>query len=119
VSDFKKFQKGRHVYTKWDSKSKEVRKVMSNERKLKIEIDPSLQAGVYSNVALITHTKEEFIFDFALIQPQAPFAKVVSRVIMSPGHAKRFFSALAENLKKHENTFGEISPSEEKKIGFE
>ncbi len=88
------------------------------ERKIQIEIDKDIQKGAYANMALISHTKEEIVFDFAFLQPQQPRATVASRVIMSPAHAKRFIQAAGENLKRYENSFGEVFPSKEKKIGF-
>ena len=74
--------------------------------------------GVYSNLMQIVHTKEEFVFDFFLNAP--PQGILASRVILSPGHAKRIAAALAENIKKYEEKFGSITGSElpEEKIGF-
>lgn len=81
---------------------------MNEKREIKIEIDDSVAQGVYSNVALISHSESEFIFDFIFIQPQAPKAKVRSRIITSPAHAKKFLLTLQENIKKYEDKFGEI-----------
>jgi len=103
---------------KWDKNTKEVKKMNREERKLQIEIDKDIQKGVYANMAMISHTKEEIVFDFAFLQPQQPRASVASRVIMSPAHAKRFVQAAAENLKRYESSFGEVAPSKESKIGF-
>ena len=88
------------------------------EKKIQIEIEPREEKGNYANFALISHTKEEVVFDFAFMQPQKPSARIVSRIVMSPAHAKRFVSAAADNIKKYESSFGDISPSKEKKIGF-
>ena len=118
MSEVQRFQKGSHSYVKWDKKSKEVRKVDREEKKIQIEIEPREERGAYANLAMISHTKEEVIFDFAFIQPQKPSARVVSRVVMSPAHAKRFVAAAADNIKKYENTFGDIYPVKEAKIGF-
>ena len=113
-----KYRKGSHSYMKWDKKSTEVRKMGAQEKKIQIEIEPREEKGTYANFALISHTKEEVIFDFAFMQPQKPSARVVSRVVMSPAHAKRFALAASDNIKKYENSFGDISPVREKKIGF-
>ena len=91
---------------------------MGEDKRIQISIDADEEKGSYANLVLISHTKEEFVFDFAFIQPQRPAARVVKRIVMSPGHAKRFLAALSENLKRYEGSFGGISPSEEKKIGF-
>jgi len=93
-----------------------------NEKQIQIEIDDTTAQGSYSNLALITHSESEVIFDFVFVQPQAPKARVRSRVITSPAHAKRFLKALEENISNYESRFGEIkiSPSDEnhKKVGF-
>ncbi len=92
------------------------------QKQIQIEIDETTSQGVYSNIALITHSESEVIFDFIFVQPQAPKARVRSRIITSPAHAKRFLKALEENIRNYESRFGEIkiSPSDDssKKIGF-
>lgn len=74
--------------------------------------------GRYVNLAMINHTKEEFAFDFINLMP--PQGQLLSRIFMSPGHAKRFHAALEDNLKKYEKEFGKIEESEpvQKEIGF-
>jgi len=81
---------------------------MAEERKqqIQIEVDDSVVKGVYSNVAVISHNQNEFILDFAFLHP--PKAKVVSRVISSPAHAKSFLKALEQNIKQYEKQFGEL-----------
>ena len=71
---------------------------------------PDDDAEVYSNLAMIGHLKEEFIFDFIRVYPGTPKAKVRSRVIMAPVHAKRLLLALKENIDKYEANFGHIDP---------
>jgi len=96
-------------------------KTGSEVQQIQIEIDDQTANGVYSNLAMIGHSETEFIIDFIFIQPQTQKAKVRSRVITSPSHAKRFLMALEDNIKKYEQRFGEIktvSIQEEKKIGF-
>jgi hypothetical protein len=75
---------------------------------IKIEIDDQTSNGAYSNLAMISHTDSEFILDFIFIQPQYAKAKVRSRVITSPAHAKRMLAALKDNIAKFEAQFGEI-----------
>lgn len=95
-----------------------------NEQKkqIKIEIDEQTAGGIYVNSALISHSQTEFVMDFLFLQPQTPKAKVRSRIITSPSHAKRLLLALQDNLKKYEERFGKIeiakSPEGDQKIGF-
>ncbi len=94
---------------------------MPNGKPFEIEIDKEKGLGVYSNLVMITHSPSEFVLDFARIMPGLPKAKVVSRVIMAPQHAKMFLKALEDNIKKYEERFGEIKidHTDEKKIGFQ
>ena len=78
MSEIKRYSKGAHSFVKWDKHTREVRKMNKEERKIQIEIDKDTQKGVYANMALISHTKEEIVFDFAFLQPQAPRATVAS-----------------------------------------
>ncbi|MCX7910314.1 MAG: DUF3467 domain-containing protein [Endomicrobia bacterium] len=90
------------------------------EQQIQIEIDDLTAQGVYSNLAVISHSPDEFILDFIFIQPQVPKAKVRARVVTSPGHIKRFLAALQDNIKKYEEKFGEIKTESKQmpKIGF-
>jgi len=85
-----------------------------------IEIDETVARGTYANLALIAHTESEFLFDFLFLIPQQPKAKVLARIISSPGHTKRLLTALQDNIKRYEEQFGEIKvlPDEQKRIGF-
>ncbi|MCB1147920.1 MAG: DUF3467 domain-containing protein [Leptospiraceae bacterium] len=79
------------------------------ESKIEIHLDPEVMKGVFSNVTNIGHTKEEFLLDFLFIQQHpAPFGKLVSRIISTPGHAKRLMLALQENIRKYEEQYGII-----------
>jgi hypothetical protein len=82
------------------------------EKKIDIKVDEHIALGQYSNLAAIRHTKEEFIFDFAFVFPDGPMGKLVSRIILSPAHVKRFMGALEENLKKYEGNFGPTTPAD-------
>ncbi len=82
---------------------------MSEEQQtqeLQINMPQEVQSGKYANQMLVTHTQEEFVLDFILATP--PAGVVNSRVIVSPGHAKRIANALMENVAKYEAQFGEI-----------
>lgn len=84
---------------------------MADEKKpteIKIELPPEIMPGVYTNLAVISHTANEFFFDFITVAPNAPQAKVRSRVVMNPENAKNLYFALRDNLQKYEQTFGEI-----------
>ena len=72
-----------------------------------------MSEGVYSNLAIITHSTAEFVLDFINVMPNAPKAKVKSRVILAPQHAKRLMKALVENVKKFEQVHGAIKDIEQ------
>ena len=75
---------------------------------LNIELTPEVAEGVYSNLAIIGHSTSEFVIDFVRIMPNAPSAKVKSRIILTPEHAKRLLQALQENVSRYESQFGDI-----------
>jgi hypothetical protein len=81
------------------------------EVKLEIQLDEDVAQGAYVNLAVVNHNESEFVIDLIFVQPQAPRAKVRSRAIMSPQHAKRFVAALEENINRFEKNFGPIKPS--------
>ena len=83
---------------------------MDNNEKpqLNIEIKPEVAGGHYSNLAVISHSRTEFIIDFAQMLPGLQKANVCSRIVMAPEHAKRLLNALTENIKKYEAQFGTI-----------
>ncbi len=76
---------------------------------LQIELAEDLAEGVYSNLVMIAHSPEEFVLDFIRVLPGVPKARVKSRVVITPGHAKRLLAALADNLGRYEAQFGEIA----------
>ena len=80
----------------------------ANKNQLNIELTDEIAEGIYSNLAIITHSPTEFVIDFAKMMPGVPKAKVKSRILLTPQHAKRLFRALADNLKKYESTHGPI-----------
>ena len=75
---------------------------------LQVDMDDAMAQGVYANLAGVMHSETEFVLDFIFIQPQSPKAKVLTRLISSPIHAKRFLWALKENIEKYEARFGAI-----------
>ena len=70
-------------------------------RKINVELGATESEGIYANLALIATSPQEFVIDFARIMPGRDKAKVYSRVIMTPGHAKMLSAALEENIKKY------------------
>lgn len=84
---------------------------------LRIEIPEDKSEGNYSNFTVISHSGAEFVIDFARVMPGAPKAKVQSRIIMTPIHAKTLFYTLQDNIKKFESKFGEIKlPDKDKHL---
>jgi len=79
---------------------------------LNIELPEDIAEGQYSNLAVISHNHSEFVVDFIMMAPNVPKAKVKSRIILTPQHAKRLMVALADNIKKFEAQFGHISEPE-------
>jgi len=82
------------------------------QNQLNIELPEEIAEGIYSNLAIISHSNSEFILDFIRLVPNVPKAKVKSRVILTPQHAKRLMRALMENVKKFELQHGPIKESE-------
>lgn len=79
-----------------------------NEGQLQIELSNEIAEGTYANLAVIAHSTSEFVLDFIRIMPGVAKAKVNSRVIMTPEHAKRLAIALEDNIIKYEKQFGQI-----------
>jgi hypothetical protein len=86
-----------------------------NENKINIELPENVADGIYSNLAVISHSNSEFIIDFIRILPGVPNAKVKSRILLTPQHVKRLFKALQDNIGKFESQYGKIIYDE----GFE
>ena len=80
---------------------------------IQLQLDDDVAQGAYSNLVLINHTENEFVVDFAYLQPQNPHAKVRARIISSPRHTKRLLKALQKNIERYEERFGEIDAGEE------
>lgn len=93
---------------------------MENQKKgqVNIELTEEIAQGVYSNLAVITHSQSEFVVDFIRIMPGAPKAKVKSRVILTPQHAKRLMRALSDNVNKFEAANGPIKELKGNDVGL-
>ena len=80
----------------------------NTDNQLNIELSEEIAEGIYSNLAIITHSNTEFVLDFIRVMPGVPKARVKSRIILTPEHAKRLLSALEDNLEKFEDQNGRI-----------
>ena len=87
-------------------------KMENQENQLNIELSPEIAEGIYSNLAIISHSNSEFVVDFIRIMPGTPKANVKSRIILTPEHTKRLHFALQENIAKIEQQNGKIKISE-------
>ncbi len=94
------------------------------QQQINIQLGEKEAEGIYSNLALITHSAAEFVIDFTRVLPGVPKTKVYARIIMTPQHAKSLLKALEDNIKKFESQFGEIKVLSEgqkgvRPIGFQ
>jgi uncharacterized protein DUF3467 len=79
------------------------------QQQINIELTEEMAEGVYSNLVMIAHSSEEFVMDFIRVMPGVPKARVKSRIIVTPAHAKRLLRALADNIERYERAHGEIA----------
>jgi len=89
----------------------------NQEGNINIELNEAVSTGVYSNLVLVNHSPTEFVLDFIQLMPGVQQAKVRSRVILAPLHAKRMLSAIEQNITSYEREFGEIKEVEPFVIG--
>lgn len=87
----------------------------NQENQINIELTEEIADGTYSNLAIITHSNSEFVIDFIKVMPGVPKAKVKSRILLTPQHAKRLLKALGDNIEKFESMHGSIQETEELK----
>ncbi|MDR3235478.1 MAG: DUF3467 domain-containing protein [Prevotellaceae bacterium] len=88
---------------------------MSQQNKtneINIELSEDMAQGTYANLAVISHSHSEFVLDFVRLMPGVTKAKVQSRIILTPEHAKRLLGALQDNVSKYESTHGKIKLNE-------
>jgi hypothetical protein len=83
-----------------------------NGNQINIELNDDVAQGIYSNLAVITHSTSEFVVDFVRLMPGMPKAQVKSRIILTPEHAKRLMLALMDNISKFESAHGVIKTIE-------
>jgi hypothetical protein len=84
----------------------------NQNNQINIELSEEVAEGIYSNLAIITHSNSEFVVDFVRVMPGVPKAKVKSRILLTPEHAKRLMAALADNISKYESIHGVIKQRE-------
>lgn len=84
----------------------------ANPNQLNIELTEDVAEGIYSNLAIISHSHSEFVLDFIRMMPNVPKAKVKARMVLTPQHAKRLLRALMDNIQKYEQQFGPIQDPE-------
>jgi hypothetical protein len=92
----------------------EEKKQQNNQ--VNIELPEEIAEGTYANLAIISHSHAEFVLDFIRLVPNVPKAKVKSRVILTPQHAKRLMKALKDNIDKYEVQHGGIGDSDSKNV---
>jgi len=83
---------------------------------LNVELSEEIAEGIYSNLAIINHSPSEFVLDFIKIMPGVPKARVKSRIVLTPQHAKRFLRAMGDNVARYEQQHGEIQDVEQPNI---
>ncbi len=88
------------------------------EQQLNIELTEEMADGEYANLAVITNSFAEFVIDFVNVMPNVPKAKVKSRIVMTPAHAKRLMRALIDNVKRFETQHGNIKDQEATTMPF-
>ncbi|WP_133638351.1 DUF3467 domain-containing protein [Sphingobacterium paludis] len=84
----------------------------ADNNELSIELSEEIAEGIYSNLAIITHSNSEFVLDFIRIMPGIPKAKVKSRIVLTPEHAKRLLGALQDNVNRFEASNGTINTND-------
>ena len=93
--------------------SDEKKEVKRPSNQINIELSEDIAEGIYANLAMIAHSNSEFVIDFIRLMPGVPKAKVKSRIVITPEHARRLLKALEENINKYEKTFGTIKQTDD------
>jgi len=75
---------------------------------IEIQLDEQTALGQYVNMVVAQHSPSEFVLDFIFLAPGQPKARVRSRIIMAPEHAKRLLKMLGDNIAHYEQRFGEV-----------
>jgi Protein of unknown function (DUF3467) len=80
---------------------------------VQIKADEKELQGQYSNLVMVHHHAEEFTLNFVYVFPNGTQGKLLASMIVSPGHAKRIWRALGENISRYEAQFGPIKEAPE------
>ena len=88
------------------------KKPTAQNNQINIELPEEIAEGVYANLAMVAHSNSEFVIDFIRLMPGVPKAKVKSRVVITPEHAKRLLGALSDNINKYEAVHGPIKQTD-------
>ena len=95
-----------------EDSNKASMQAQAQEGQINVELSEEIAEGQYSNLAIINHSPSEFVVDFIRVMPGVPKAKVKSRVVLTPQHAKRLLRALGDNIARYEAHHGEIRDME-------
>jgi Protein of unknown function (DUF3467) len=95
-----------------------AKKQPDDQQEISVELSEEIAEGEYVNLAMIAHSNSEFIIDFIRFMPGLPKARVKSRVILTPDHARRLLNALKDNIERYEEAFGAIGDGSDP-IGFQ
>tara|TARA_B100000427_G_C15101383_1_gene417334 strand:+ start:214 stop:534 length:321 start_codon:yes stop_codon:yes gene_type:complete len=96
-----------------------VKSEKNTQKKINIEVKEDVASGMYSNLVIINHSPTEFVFDFVTMMPGFSKAKVVSRIVLAPQHAKKLMHALGQNISSFEKQNGSIKIVDVPKIPLE
>src|SRR5688572_19640651 len=88
-------------------------KAKEQQNQINIELSEEIAEGEFANLAMIAHSSSEFVIDFIRLMPGIPKAKVKSRIVITPEHAKRLLQALNDNIDKYEASFGPIKRTDD------
>lgn len=97
-------------------KQEQTMNIPQKDGQLNVELSEEIAEGIYSNLAIINHSPSEFVVDFIKVMPGVPKARVKSRIVLTPQHAKRFLRALQDNVNRYEAQHGEIKDVEQPQI---
>ncbi len=91
---------------------------MPDGTQLQIRLPPELEAGVWSNFAVVRHSPYEFTLDFIRLDfsdsQSSRRGVVVQRVNMSPQFVEQLISALTDNMSKFASN---LTPSSLESLG--
>ena len=99
-----------------EEKKNEQQAFPGQDGNLNVELSEEIAEGIYSNLAIINHSPSEFVLDFIKVMPGVPKARVKSRIVLTPQHAKRFLRAMSDNVARYEQQHGEIQDVEQPNI---